>query len=470
MMELWQALKRHTKSGKYPFHMPGHKGGRLGIFSDMMRQDITEIEGFDNLHKPEGILLNAQKRCAGVFGAEESFFLINGSTSGILAAMMSCCNENQEILIARNCHRSVYSGLIFSGAKPIYILPEMLKGKELFGSITIEQVKKTIEKYPNAKALLLTSPTYEGITSDIENIAHFLHQKNMVLIVDEAHGSHMKFHDFFPKTALQQGADIVIQSLHKTLPSPTQTALLHIQGKRADRKKVKQALSMVQSSSPSYLFLAAMDACCGWLQKQGKKEFESYVKKLQWFYKRASNLENIVVLQKAGFDRDRGKIVLQLPKENITGIQLNDLLRRNFAIEMEMGSLSYSIAMTSPADTKEGFCRLVEAIEKIDKQLSKTKKHIFSKIEEGDCPPIIKTTPRRAYFAQKKEILFLESENHVCGEFIIPYPPGAPILAPGEVITKEKIQKSILLQKAGVSFVGCQDTALKNITVLAESE
>ena len=142
MMELWQALKRHTKSGKYPFHMPGHKGGRLGIFSDMMRQDITEIEGFDNLHKPEGILLNAQKRCAGVFGAEESFFLINGSTSGILAAMMSCCNENQEILIARNCHRSVYSGLIFSGAKPIYILPEMLKGKELFGSITIEQVKK----------------------------------------------------------------------------------------------------------------------------------------------------------------------------------------------------------------------------------------------------------------------------------------------------------------------------------------
>ena len=470
MTQLWQALEAYAKSAVYPFHMPGHKGGRLGAFSHMMQQDITEIAGFDNLHSPQGILLEAQKRCASVFGAEESFFLINGSTAGILAAMMACCGEREEIILSRNCHRSVYSGLVFSGARPAYILPEMLKGKEFFGSITQKQVQNAVEMHPHARAVLLTSPTYEGITSDIESIAAFLHEKNMLLIVDEAHGAHMKFHPFFPKTALEQGADIVIQSLHKTLPSPTQTAVLHIQGKRVDRAKIKQALSMIQTSSPSYLFLSAMDACCHWLERQCQRDFECYVEKLQWFYERTKNLEQIAVLQKAGFDRDRGKIVLELPKKNMTAMEMNDMLRKQFAIEMEMASLSYSIAMTSPADSKEGFLVLAKALEKIDKQLCEAKKTVFLEDMVQQTSLVIKTTPREAYFAPKKEILFLESENHVCAEFIIPYPPGAPLLAPGEVITKEKIQKSILLQKAGICFVGCQDTALKTIAVLAERQ
>ena len=276
MMELWQALKNHSQQQYYPFHMPGHKAGRLGAFTEILSQDITEITGFDNLHKPEGILLQSQKRCAKLFGAEESFFLVNGSTSGILSAILSVCNTEDEIVVARNCHKSVYSALVLSGAKPIYILPQSIENADFLGSITLEQIQKAVTK--NTKAVILTSPTYEGITSNISEISDFLHNKNILLIVDEAHGSHMKFHHFFPKTALEQNADIVIQSLHKTLPCPTQTAVLHIQGNRVNRNRLKQCLSMVQTSSPSYLFLSAIDYCCHWLEKEAKNDFECYVK------------------------------------------------------------------------------------------------------------------------------------------------------------------------------------------------
>ena len=225
-MELWQALKNHSQQQYYPFHMPGHKAGRLGAFTEILSQDITEITDFDNLHKPEGILLQSQKRCAELFGAEESFFLVNGSTSGILSSILSVCSAKDEIIVARNCHKSVYSALVLSGAKPIYILPENIENADFLGSITLEQIQKAVTK--NTKAAIITSPTYEGITSNIAEISDFLHKKNILLIVDEAHGSHMKFHNYFPKTALQQNADIVIQSLHKTLPCPKQTAVLHI--------------------------------------------------------------------------------------------------------------------------------------------------------------------------------------------------------------------------------------------------
>lgn len=463
MTALYKALQNHAEQCYYPFHMPGHKCGRLGIFTEILQQDITEIEGFDNLHQPKGILLESQKKCANIFGAEESFFLVNGSTSGILSAVLSACSEGEEIVVARNCHKSVYSALVLSGAKPIYILPETIPQSDFLGSISLKQVQNAITQ--NTKAVIITSPTYEGITSDIQAISDFVHKKGILLIVDEAHGSHMKFHDFFPKTALEQYADIVIQSLHKTLPCPTQTAVLHIQGNIVNKKRLKQALSMVQTSSPSYIFLSAIDACCDWLQKKGKIAFDDYVKKLEWFYKQSENWENIVLFKKYDFCRDKGKLILQIPQMQMTGIELNDILIKKYHLILEMGYLSYSIAMTSPADTQKGFYMLSNAITQIDNDICTMKPNtILPKIE--NVLPIIKCLPRESFFAPKKEISFSESAGNVAGEFVIPYPPGIPMIAPGELITEQQIKQINILKKANISFVGCYDNTLNTIQVL----
>lgn len=463
MEELWRTLKQYSQQKHYPFHMPGHKGGKLGAFSEILSQDITEIKGFDNLYQPEGILLQSQKRCATLFGAEESFFLVNGSTSGILSAIIAVCGENDEIVVARNCHKSVYSALVLSGAKPIYVLPNTTEHNDFFGSISLQQIQNAVTT--NTKAVMITSPTYEGITSDIASISNFVHKKGIILIVDEAHGSHMKFHDFFPKTALQQQADIVIQSLHKTLPCPTQTAVLHVQGNRVDRKRLKLSLSMTQTSSPSYLFLSAIDYCCHWIQKEGEKAFDDYVKKLTWFYEQSHQWKNIALLKKCGFDRDSSKLVLQLHQIQMTGIQLNDILIERYHIVLEMGSLHYAIAMTSPADTQNDFHILSQAITQIDAQISDNATPQITQNTKYSLP-IVRYSPRQAYFASKKEILFSESAGQICGEWIIPYPPGIPLLASGELITKQQIQQIAVLKKANVSFVGCHDSTLNKIDVI----
>lgn len=463
MTTLYKALQDHTEQCYYPFHMPGHKGGRLGIFTEILQQDITEIKGFDNLHQPEGILLESQKKCANIFGAEESFFLVNGSTSGILSAVLSACSEGEEIIVARNCHKSVYSALVLSGAKPVYILPESIPQSDFLGSVSLKQVQNAITK--NTKAVIITSPTYEGITSDIQAISNFVHKKGILLIVDEAHGSHMKFHDFFPRTALEQHADIVIQSLHKTLPCPTQTAVLHIQGNIVNRERLRQALAMVQTSSPSYIFLSAIDACCDWLQKEGKAAFEDYIKKLEWIYKQSEYWKNIVLFKQCNYYRDKGKLILQLPKMQMTGIELNDILIKKYHLILEMGYLSYSIAMTSPADTQKGFHMLAYALAQIDNNICNMKSKVILP-KTKNILPIIKCLPRKAFFAQKKEISFSESVGDVSGEFVIPYPPGIPIIAPGELITEEQIKQINILKKANISFVGCYDNTLNNIQVL----
>ena len=467
MTTLYKTLQHHAEQCYYPFHMPGHKGGRLGIFTEILQQDITEIEGFDNLHQPNGILLESQKKCADIFGAEESFYLVNGSTSGILSAVLSACSEGEEIVVARNCHKSVYSALVLSGAKPVYVLPETIPQSDFLGSVSLKQVQNAVTK--NTKAVIITSPTYEGITSDIQAISDFVHKKGLLLIVDEAHGSHMKFHDFFPKTALEQCADIVIQSLHKTLPCPTQTAVLHIQGNIANRKRLRQALDMVQTSSPSYIFLSAIDACCDWLQKRGKLAFDDYVKKLEWFYKQSEYWKNIILFKQYDDCRDKGKLILQLPQMQMTGIELNDILMKRYHLILEMGYLSYSIAMTSPADTQKGFHMLAHAITQIDNDICNMKsKTILPPIKS--TLPIIKCLPREAFFAQKKQIAFLESTGSVSGEFVIPYPPGIPIIAPGELITEQHIKQINMLKKANISFVGCYDNTLNHIQVLKGSE
>ena len=280
---LFDKLNTYKDSGVYPFHMPGHKMGRGIPLQDAFAMDITEIHGFDNLHQADGIIAEAQKMCAKTFGARESFFLVNGSSCGIIAAIMSTCSDQEPLIVARNSHKSVMDGFVMSGAQPNYVMPQAVEGFDIFGAVSADSIEKACSQHPNAKAVMIVSPTYEGIVSDVERIAAVVHEKNMILIVDAAHGSHMHFHSFFPKTAIECGADIVIESLHKTLPCPTQASVLHVSGQRVDTERLKKCLAMVQTSSPSYVLMASIDWCRAYLDSDGRADFEIYVRHIKEF-------------------------------------------------------------------------------------------------------------------------------------------------------------------------------------------
>jgi len=370
---LFDKLNTYKDSGVYPFHMPGHKMGRGIDMKDAFAMDITEIDGFDNLHHTEGVIKEAQKMCAKTFGAEESFFLVNGSSCGIIASIMSICSDGDKLITGRNCHKSVMDALVLSGAQPRYVMPEVVEGFNVFGVVSARSIENVCNENPEAKAVIIVSPTFEGVVSDIASIAEVVHKKNMVLIVDEAHGPHMHFNSFFPKAAIECGADIVIESLHKTLPCPTQASVLHTAGTMVNMERLKKYLAIMQSSSPSYIFMAAMDKCRDYLDNEGKADFESYVKRIKVFREGVKGLKNLrlmnshIVGKNGIFDYDMGKLVIF--SDSINCIEIGDILRKKYKIELEMSCPTHFLAMTSVCDTDEGFERLRNAIIEIDKNL-----------------------------------------------------------------------------------------------------
>ena len=269
---IYNTLKNLSDKNIYPFHMPGHKRNLkfLENFYDFINLDYTEIDETDNMHKPEGIIKKSKEILSNTFGSQDSYFLVNGSTSGIIASIMSCVLPNEQILVAKNCHISVYNGIILSGALPIYIEPTIKYNIPC--GIDIKNIENAIKKYPNIKAFILTSPTYEGFVSDIESIAKLLHKHNIILIVDEAHGAHFNFSNNFPKSAIKCGADIVIQSFHKTLPSFTQCGVLHLNSSLVNKNMLEKCLSMVQTTSPSYMFMMSIEYATNFC-KNNKKYF-----------------------------------------------------------------------------------------------------------------------------------------------------------------------------------------------------
>lgn len=450
---IYEALKKYNDDNIYPFHMPGHKQGRGLNIDNAIKIDITEVQGLDNLHNAQGIILKSQELTAKTFGADETFFLVNGSSSGIIAAILSCCNPNDKVLIGRNSHRSVYSGIIFSGANPIYVLPEIIKPYGIIGGINPDKIEQII-LHENIKAVVITNPTYEGFTSDIEAIAKIVHNNNSILIVDEAHGAHFKFHNAFPKTALEQGADIVIQSVHKTLPSLTQTALLHIQGNQIDREKLKQMLSMVQTSSPSYILMSSIDLCRTQLSQQ---KFDAFIYRLNNFrnslkQNKALKLLDCTLNGKFGIEEiDISKIIIYCCDKDVNGNKLEKLLREKYKLQIEMSGLNHIVAITTIADSDDGFKRFLEALCDIDKKLEYSlttfKPILYNK-------PIISLNPRQALFNTKKDIYIQDSIGKIAGDFITPYPPGIPILVPGELITNEIIEALYEYKKNNIPILG----------------
>ena len=303
MSTIYEKLKKYSDSDYYGFHMPGHKRN-LDLMPGVSpyKIDITEIDGFDDLHHAEGILLEAQRRAAKVCHADETHFLVNGSTVGILSAIAGVTKKGDTILVARNCHKSVYHAIYMNELNPVYLYPHFDEDVQLNTEISAQDVSRALDDHPQIRAVVIVSPTYDGVVSDVAAISEVVHRKGLPLIVDEAHGAHFGFHPEFPKRANEQGADLVINSLHKTLPALTQTALLHINGTIVERKRVRKYLDMLQSSSPSYVLMAGMDACMGLIAERGEELFAAYVERLLRLRNRLLELQNLKLVETENYD------------------------------------------------------------------------------------------------------------------------------------------------------------------------
>lgn len=461
MEYLYEKLEAYGKSDYYGFHMPGHKRN-----SDVTRAnlpygiDITEIEGFDNLHHAEEIIREAEVRAASMYHAEETHYLINGSTAGILSAVMGCTKKGGKILMARNCHKSVYHAVFLNELRPVYIYPEFDETMGLNMAVSPEKIERLLEEHKEVQAVVLTSPTYDGVLSDIERISEIVHQKKIPLIVDEAHGAHFGFHPYFPKNANTKGADVVIHSLHKTLPALTQTALIHLNGTRIDRRKIRNYLHIFQTSSPSYVLMASMDECLRTVEEQGDVLFETYVKNLESKRGELKKLKHIRLMETEEFDRS--KLVLSvkdtiLKKENrvFTGKMLYERLLLEYHLQMEMAAGSYVIAMTSIGDTKEGMDRLLSALFEIDEELEKNsekEKRYYLPRQEQVLTSFEVEGMRR--MENVKSLSWKESAGFISMEYAYLYPPGIPLIVPGERITKETAAMLVDYQNKGFSVEG----------------
>lgn len=455
-MGIYESLLENAESGIYPMHMPGHK--RNEKFLKMVNPytiDITEVDGFDDLHAPEEIILEAMEKGKKLYKSRKCFLLVNGSTCGILSAICACVPKGGKLIAARNCHKSVYNAIALTECESVFMMPETDPQNGICYGITAAQVEKALSENPDASAVIITSPTYEGVVSDIEKISEVTRKYGVPLIVDEAHGAHFGFSPLFPESAVSKGADIVIQSLHKTLPSFTQSAVLHICTEFGGKFPVQRYLSIFQSSSPSYILMAGIDRCFNILQNDSTKLFELYENRLKKFYSSIKKLKVIKILPEEypkGFIRDMGKIVIDLSSSSLTGGEFSQLLLKKYKIQLEMASSCYAIAMTSICDTDEGFDRLKEALTEIDSLLSKSEstRH-FSPLPE-ETETVLKIS--EALSASSKAVPISESDGKISGEFIYAYPPGIPIIAPGERFTHKVLRSIDELLICGVAVKG----------------
>lgn len=448
---LWQCSQRPHA----PFYTPGHKQGsgissrqRRVFGSDIFRLDLPELPELDNLMAPDGAILAAQQLAAGAFGAEASWFLANGSTCGIEAALLALCGPGDKVIVPRNVHQSVVSGLILSGAHPVWLAPAYAEQWQLPLGLRAQQVANALEHHPDARAVLIVSPTYEGVCSDVAAIAELAHSYDIPLIVDEAHGPHLGFHPDLPDSALASGADVVIQSVHKLLSAFTQAALLHCQGQRCDRSRLSQALRMTQSSSPSYLLLASLDAARHQMATQG----EALMTRTLALAQQAREQLALPVLNVSqtcqGFSQDLTRLTVDVTEKG-TGYAVDSWLHRQ-GVTAELPSLRHLTFIVSLGNTARHIEQLVAAMQQLPFQ--------------GPVPTIPpvpwadlmlpEIAPRQTFFAATARLPLARAAGRLSAATVCPYPPGIPTIMPGEPVSQSMVDHLLAARAAGAELVG----------------
>ncbi|MDY6803388.1 MAG: aminotransferase class I/II-fold pyridoxal phosphate-dependent enzyme [Cyanobacteriota bacterium] len=479
---LVEALREAAGKPHAPFYAPGHKGGRgiprplADLFGGaVFTADLPELPELDNLFAPEGPILEAQQLAAAAFGATKTWFLVNGSTAGVAAAILATSGSEDKIILPRNVHKSAISGLILSGAVPIFINPEYDSHWDLTCRVTPSSLSAALEKYPDAKAAMLVSPTYEGVCSDVGAVAEIAHRHDIPLLVDEAHGAHFAFHPELPTPALAAGADLAVQSIHKVLGAMTQASMLHIRGDRLDADRLNQALSLLQSSSPSYLLLASLDAARQQMALDGFALMSRTLQLAEDARKRISLIPGLSVLELAGGleELDPTRLTVKVSDLGLTGYEADEILHRDLGVTCELPGLKCLTFIISLGNTAADIDRLVQALETL---AAKGDFYTSNFPRRTGKMPVIRppsssivsptVSPRTAFFADKETLPVSECVGRISGESICPYPPGIPVLMPGEAIATATVEFLQQLLAGGAIITGCSDPTLQTLKVL----
>ncbi|MFJ5763321.1 aminotransferase class I/II-fold pyridoxal phosphate-dependent enzyme [Neobacillus sp. NPDC093182] len=467
---LYEALIHYKNTNPISFHVPGHKSGVVlnpqskNLFQELLKIDATEISGLDDLHSPEGVIKEAEELLAALYQVQESFFLVNGSTVGNLAMVLSVCEKDDIILVQRNCHKSVLNALKLAKVRPVFLEPDYnLEWKTATG-VSKEIVERAISLYPDAKAVVLTYPNYYGMVYDLKSVIDLAHYHNIPVLVDEAHGPHFIIGEPFPASAIQLGADMVVHSAHKTLPAMTMGSFLHINSDRVKRDKVKDYLQMLQSSSPSYVIMASLDLARNYLAAYQRNDIEFLQKEISNFKKELSTVQSIKVLEYPSLYGDTLKVTIQ-SRSKLSGFELQKRFEEK-SIYTELAD-PYNVLLILPLLKENQDYPLLEASRKIKELLAEIP---YCPIEEGFIISTEKISelaiPYEKLSNIESEIIHIsEAAGQVCAETIIPYPPGIPLLLMGELISEEKVKQLTQLINTGARFQGgsCLDSNQINI-------
>lgn len=477
---LLTALQICAQRDYAPFHTPGHKQGRGaadraidGWGRAVFQADLPELPELDNLFAPQGVIAAAQGLAAAAFGAEQTWFLANGSTSGVIAAIAATCAPDETIILPRNVHQSAISGLVLTGARPVFVLPEYDAKLDLAHCPAPEAIAAALAKHPTAKAVLLVSPTYYGVCADITQIAQIVHQHGIPLLVDEAHGAHFAFHPELPPSALSQGADLVVQSTHKTLSALTQAAMLHVQGDRLQRDRLSRALQLVQSTSPNYLLLASLDAARQQMATQGKPWLDQAIYLANQGRSQLAQIPGLSVLQPQqastpGFAAlDPTRLTVTVADLGLDGFTADGILNRELGVTAELPTLHHLSFIVTGGTRPSDMERLVAGFRQLAQEYPPT----------GEAKPNLShlamlselaLSPRNAFFAVVDSVALEDAVGRVSSETLCPYPPGIPVVLPGEVITPEAIAYLRQTLTLGGCVNGCADPTLATLRVVQQ--
>ena len=462
MANIKEELEKLNREKIYPFHMPGHKRSKdAGKMASYYNLDITEIDGYDNLHDAEGIILEAEKRANKLYRADETHFLVNGSTCGILAAVSCCVPRGGKLLAGRNSHKALYHAAYLRNIDLVYLMPSRreinIETTTIFGAITPKSVEDSLKSNEGIKAVFITSPTYEGFSSDISEIAEIAHKYGAVLIVDAAHGAHFGLDERLPKSGIELGADIVIHSVHKTLASMTQTALIHVKSERVNCDLLRRYLHIYQSSSPSYILMSSIDSCMEDIEENGDEVFSRLIYYREKIEKETAGCKNIRVYGLLEGD-DPGKLLIYSATRGVTGQKIYDILRLEYKLQMEMAAEGYTLAIITGYDSEEGIDRLIQAICKIDKDIESfmAPENIEDIRDDDFSIPQKVLSLTDAWDADVELVDIKDAAGRISADFVNLYPPGIPLIAPGEKFSNNLILKIERCINAGINVQGLE--------------
>lgn len=479
---LFSALQQHAERNPLQFHIPGHKKGvgmdpefREFIGDNALSIDLINIAPLDDLHQPAGVIEEAQQLAADAFGAEHTFFSVQGTSGAIMTMIMSVCSEGDKIIVPRNVHKSIMTAIIFAGAKPVFISPVRDRNLGIDHGITTRAVLKALQMHPDAKAVLVINPTYYGVCTHLQEIVDLVHSYDIPVLVDEAHGVLIHFHDRLPLSAMQAGADMAATSVHKLGGSLTQSSVLNVQGPRVNTKRIQTIMSMLTTTSTSYILLASLDAARRQLATQGRQIADRALQLADYARAEINKISGLycfgeeILGEEATFAYDATKITVHVRHLGLTGYDVENWLRDRYNIEVELSDMYNILCLITPGDTIDNVDILISALRQLATEHEQTATPHELMIEIPDIPQL-SLSPRDAFYGETEVVPFKQSAGRIIAEFIYVYPPGIPILLPGEVITQSNIDYIVNHVEVGLPVKGPEDRSCEFVKVIVETQ